>query len=102
MFQISYEQIPFLQFTHFSITANPITSDSDLPTSEHTCHLPHASHHVEKSMSIFMREKSWAKAFMGTGVYYLCGMQGNRLMDMADECNLNKGKGSMNEYLKKC
>lgn len=49
-----------------------------------------------------MREKSWAKAFMGTGVYYLCGMQGNRLMDMADECNLNKGKGSMNEYLKKC
>lgn len=37
---------------------------------------------------------------MGTEVYYLCGMQGNRLMDMTDECNLKKGKGSMNEYLK--
>lgn len=38
---------------------------------------------------------------MGTGFYYLCGKQGNILTGKMDECNLNKLKGSMNEYLKK-
>lgn len=99
--QISPGWIPSPQLTHFSITANPITSDSYLPTSEHICHLPHASHPVEKLMSIFMWEKLWTKVFMGAGVYYLCGKQGNILMDKMDECNLNKWKGSMNEFLKK-
>lgn len=38
---------------------------------------------------------------MGTGVYYLCGKQGNIIMDRMEECNLNKWKGSMNKYLQK-
>lgn len=33
-------------------------------------------------------------------VYYLCSMQDNRLMNMTDKCNLNKGKRSMNGLLK--
>lgn len=38
---------------------------------------------------------------MGTGVYYLCGKQGNIIMDRMEERNLNKWKGSMNKYLQK-
>lgn len=99
--QISPGQIPLPQLTHFSITANPVTSDSYLPISEHIYHLPHASHPVEKLMSIFMWKKLRTKVFMGAGVYYLHGKQGNISMDKMDECNLNKWKGSMNESLKK-
>lgn len=71
--QISPGWIPSLQLTHFSITANSITSDSYLPSSVHICHLPHGSHPIEKLINIFMLEKLWTRVFMGTGIYYLCG-----------------------------
>lgn len=83
--QISPGWIPSLQLTHFSITANPITSDSYLPSSVHICHLPHGSHPVEKLISIFMLQKLQTKVFMGTGIYYLCGEWRNILMDKMDE-----------------
>lgn len=83
--QISPGWVPFLQLTHFSIRANPITSDSYLPSSVHMCHLPHGSHPVEKLISIFMLENLWTKVFMGTGIYYLCGKWRNILMDKMDE-----------------
>lgn len=83
--QISPGWIPSLQLTHFSITANPITSDSYLPSSVHICHLPHGSHPAEKLISIFMLEKLWTRVFMGTWIYYLCAKRRDILMDKMDE-----------------
>lgn len=83
--QISPGWIPSLQLIHFSITANPITSDSYLPSSVHICHLPHQSCPVEKLISIFMLKKLWTEVFMGIGIYYLCGKRRNILMDKMDE-----------------